>query len=139
MRNDPKSVGERSEGMILAEFLRAGEVVLTPFGDNQRYDLVLDRDGAFVRVQCKTGRVRAGYVAFSTCSSQSHRGRGKQDYRGQADVFAVYAPDIDKMYVVPVDAVGRTEARLRLTPTKNKQSRGVRAAIDFEFSPVAQR
>lgn len=37
-----KSIGERSEAMALAHFLQLGWVVLLPFGDNQRYDLVID-------------------------------------------------------------------------------------------------
>lgn len=84
-----KAKGEVSQGQILA-LLRKGENVLTPFGDNQRYDLVVERAGTFVRVQCKTGRLKRGAIAFDTCSSYVHRGRGKRDYRGDADVFAVY-------------------------------------------------
>ena len=37
MNTSPKVVGEKSEGMVLAALLRAGKVVLQPFGDNQRY------------------------------------------------------------------------------------------------------
>ena len=48
--------------------------MLIPFGDNQRYDLVVEREGNFVRVQCKTGRVRKeGQILFNTCSSYVHR------------------------------------------------------------------
>ena len=47
MAGKTKEMGERTEGIIFGAFLRAGEVVLRPFGDNQRYDLVLDRAGYF--------------------------------------------------------------------------------------------
>jgi hypothetical protein len=44
MKNNTKEVGERSEAQIIAKLLRDGKnVVLLPFGDNQRYDLVLER------------------------------------------------------------------------------------------------
>ena len=33
-----KAVGEKSEAVVLANFLLKGWVVLQPFGDNQRYD-----------------------------------------------------------------------------------------------------
>src|SRR5262249_30713483 len=49
-----KSIGEVSEAIILAEFLKAGFPVLLPFGDNQRYDMVVEVGGRFLRVQCKT-------------------------------------------------------------------------------------
>lgn len=132
--SNPKTIGERSEGMVLAALLRAGKVVLQPFGDNQRYDLVIDNDGTFIRVQCKTGRLKNGAVQFDACSSQAHRGKGKQDYRGQADVFGVYYPDRDEVYLVPVEEVGRTAALLRLEPSKNGQTKGVRMAADYLLS-----
>lgn len=44
-----KAIGEISEAVILAEFLRAGFPVLFPFGDNQRYDMVVEANGGFLR------------------------------------------------------------------------------------------
>jgi hypothetical protein len=77
-----KTIGEKSEGMILARLLYHNKIVLRPFGDNQRYDLVVDDNNKFIRIQCKTGKLINGAVKFSTCSSQGHRGKGKQHYRG---------------------------------------------------------
>ncbi len=134
MGNNTKVIGELSEGMILAAFLRARKVVLQPFGDNQRYDLVVDNDGTFVRVQCKTGRTKNGFIEFDTCSSQLHRKDGKKHgYKGQADLFAVYVSTLDRIFVVPVGTVGDTGCRLRLDPPKNAQQKRVRLARDFDF------
>jgi len=56
-RQNPKSIGERSQAHIIARFLDVGYNILIPYGDNTRYDLVIeDADGNFYRVQCKTGR-----------------------------------------------------------------------------------
>jgi hypothetical protein len=129
---NPKAIGERSEGQIIARLLHAGKTVLKPYGDNQRYDLVLDEGDTFVRVQCKTGRLRKGAVEFATCSSYAHRGHGGRDYRGQADVFAVYCPDNEKTYLVPVEAVGVSKCRLRVETSRNGQRDGVRSAVDYE-------
>ena len=49
-----KSIGEVSEAVVMAEFLKAGFPVLLPSGDSQRYDLVVEAGGSFLRVQCKT-------------------------------------------------------------------------------------
>lgn len=133
MSYNPKAIGERSEGLILAVFLRAGKVVLQPFGDNQRYDLVVDEDGTFIRVQCKTGRLVEGTIAFECCSSSVHRGGTKKGYEGQADVFAVYSPDLDKVFIVPVSDAPSRSCRLRLEAPKNGQSKGVRMASDYDF------
>ena len=140
MNNSPKAIGEQSEGMILAALLRAGEVVLQPFGDNQRYDLVVDRNGTFVRIQCKTGRVKDGAVIFHTCSMHYHRGKGKQSYHHQADLFGVYVPELDRSFLVPVEDVPSRMGTLRLEPPKNGQVKGIRMAAKYEFQAgVAQR
>jgi hypothetical protein len=117
----------------MSALLKHGHVVLTPFGDNQRYDLVVDVGGRFIRIQCKTARLIKGALQFSTCSSQSHRGRGKQGYKGQAELFGVYSPDLDKVYFIGVDGVGDHGAHLRVDEPRNGQDRHVRYARDFEF------
>lgn len=130
---DPKSKGERSTGQVLAALLRKGKVILLPFGDSQRYDLVVDEGDRFVRVQCKTGRLRRGAIDFPTCSNTWHRGGGKKDYRGEADLFGVYCPGTEKVYMIPVSVVGRTAARLRIDPARNGQKSGCRSAAEFEL------
>lgn len=117
--------------MVLAALIVRGRVVLQPFGDSQRYDLVIDDDGVFTRVQCKTGRLRDGAVRFSTCSNTWHRGGGKQGYAGGADIFAVYCPDNGEIYLVPVGEVGSSEACLRIAPPLNGQRSKVRLASDY--------
>src|SRR6266849_9302567 len=100
--------------MVLARLLETYEVILLPFGENQRYDLVIDTGSDFIRVQCKTGRLqRNGAIKFNTCSSTYHhpnaptRYGNSQDYRGAADFFGIYCPENDSVHMVPVDSVGR--------------------------------
>ena len=38
----PKDVGDRSQAMVLARLVQNFPNVLTPFGENSRYDLVID-------------------------------------------------------------------------------------------------
>ena len=127
-----KDKGDVTEAMVLAQLVKDGIPVLTPFGDNQRYDLVAETEpGVFVRIQCKTGRLRDGVVSFSTCSSSLHRGGVAKSYHGEADAFGVYCPDNDKVYIVPVNETGNKKGTLRVTLTKNNQSKLVRLASTY--------
>lgn len=74
-------------------------------------------------------------IIFATASSYNHtaKQKGWRHYRGQVDYFAVYLEQLDKVYFVPVDAVGTAKAMLRLTPTKNKQEKNVRWAQGYEL------
>jgi PD-(D/E)XK endonuclease len=57
----------------------------------------------------------------------------RRHYRGQVEFFAVYSPDTEKVYLIPIDHVGTTQASLRLVPTANKQEKNVRWAQDYEL------
>ena len=72
LTSHPVDVGHRTEAAILAELVRRGYRILVPFGVNQRYDLVIETDEGFLRVQCKTGRLRDGVIQFNALSIQSN-------------------------------------------------------------------
>jgi hypothetical protein len=130
----PVDVGLRTEAAILAELVRRGYQVLVPFGTNQRYDLVLDMKGKFVRAQCKTGRLRNGTVAFSTTSVRSNtRQTFFRGYSGEVELFLVYCPETDGIYAVPVDEAPAGHAYLRVKPARNGQEERIRWARDYEL------
>jgi hypothetical protein len=130
----PVDVGQRTEATVLAELVRRGYRVLTPFGVNHRYDLVLDVGGRFLRVQCKTGRLRNGSVVFQTRSVRANRmGWYARAYSGEIDLFMVYCRALDRLYAVPVEVAPLGGGRLRVEPAANNQSRGIRWAADFEL------
>jgi hypothetical protein len=142
MRPNPKAIGENSEAQVLAAFLQAGEVVLLPFGDNQRYDAVLDRGGNFIRVQVKTGRLRDGTVRFATASTGSTTGhRTRTTYIGAIDCFAVYCPETLRVYLVPIGECAGVTMWLRLEPSASGQNKKIRLAGDYEYphGQVAQQ
>jgi hypothetical protein len=129
-----KSVGDVTQSQIMAALLKRGKKVLTPFGDNCRYDLVVEDGGRFMRIQCKTGKLNQGAIVFSVASSQYHRGGKRRDYRGQIDAFGVFCPDNEKVYIISIDNLPLArEAKLRLTPPRNSQSKGIRWAADYEI------
>jgi hypothetical protein len=126
--------GDVAEALVLAALVRAGKRVLIPWGQ-QRYDLVIDDGGQFLRVQVKCGWLKHGAISFNTASLAYHIGGGARPYAGEIDTFAVYCPQTSKVYLVPIAIVpnGR-QASLRIDPTGNGQSKGVRWARDFELA-----
>jgi hypothetical protein len=105
-----------------------------PFGVNQRYDLVLDCDGRFLRAQCKSGRLRDGAIQFSAMSIQSNTKRTRvRGYAGEVDLFIVYCAENQRVYVIPADEVPNSQMHLRIDPPRNRQSKRVRWAKDYEM------
>jgi hypothetical protein len=138
----PKEKGEQTEAIVLAELVKRGFPVLLPFGDNQRYDFVVERGSDFVRLQCKTGRLRNGVVEFSCTSTyQTYRQvKRRTDYRGQIDAFIVFCYETEETYLVPIAEAGTHKCQLRVSDTRNGQSTKVRIAalyhLDAQWPPV---
>ncbi len=137
VRRDTNRIGEISESAIITRFLQLGYVVLTPYGGNQRYDLVIeDAEGQFWRVQCKTGRIDedSTTIKFNTAiRNVTGENRQSRDYRGQCDYFAVYCEKLQKVYLIQVDQIGTTGAILRLAPRKYNLDKNILWAKDHEL------
>lgn len=135
-KRDTNAIGDISESAIITRFLQLGYVVLTVYGGNQRYDLVIeDAEGQFWRVQCKTAWLENGtVVAFDTANhNYALKEKRWRHYRGQCDYIAAYCEELNKVYLAPVDQVGATRVNLRLAPAKNNQEKNVRWAKDYEL------
>src|SRR5271165_5548066 len=115
MKN-PKKKGEKTEAIVLAELIKRDYVVLLPFGDNQRYDFVVDiPPSGFKKLQCKTGRLRNGSVVFNVASTASNaKGSKNRNYKGQVDYFVVYCYENETTYLVPESVVGIKVCALRV-------------------------
>jgi hypothetical protein len=130
----PVDVGLRTEAAILAELARRGYRVLIPWGTNQRYDLVLEVQGEFLRAQCKTGRLRNGVIRFAVKSVRSNtRATHSRDYLGEIELFLVYCEETDQIYAVPIDEAPAHEGWLRVDPARNGQEERIRWARDYEL------
>jgi hypothetical protein len=91
MRNT-SHIGEISRTQIIAALARRRKRLLIPLADHLRYDLVIDDEGMFLRVQCKTGRLINGAVRFLTCSIDSRNKMGitiRRSYLGEIEFFGV--------------------------------------------------
>jgi hypothetical protein len=129
----PSTIGARAEAAVASALVRAGKPVFLPaFAAHSRIDLIYSEGGDLVRVQCKTSRLVGEVLRFRVCSNTANVPR---DYAGEIDVFGVYSPDLGNVYVVPVVEVPLRACHLRLGPTRNGQSHGIRFADDYLLGP----
>ena len=131
-----KDIGSLSESIVMTALLKQGHRVSVPWGENSPYDLVLD-DGKLQRVQVKTGKLENGSVLFRI-SSTYYDGVAKKPIshryeKGTVDVFGVYCPQNDKVYIVPDSVIDSgAEVRLRVDPVKCENVR-MKWAKDYEL------
>ena len=108
-----KQRGEWAELCFMARAAERGLNVSKPHGDSASYDVGVEHDGKFLRVQVKstTFRRKGSY----TCNIV---GPKRQRYaRGRLDFFAVYLVTIDVWYIIPFE-VAEGNQSLNLTPRK---------------------
>lgn len=126
------AIGDISVAMITAALLRAQYVVLRPFGDGLKYDLVIEKDGEFKKVQCKTAVYKKETIKFNGYSVTAG-GKRITSYVGHVDFFGVYAPELDKSYLFPVQFCTMLKPTFRVGLPKNNQQRRIKYAADFEI------
>jgi hypothetical protein len=137
MGSTPSEVGSRAELEVAAALVRSGRRVYVPLlAPDGRIDLIYeDSEQGLLRAQCKTGRVVRSVLTFKVCSNTRNSPR---DYRGEVDVFGVYSPELDTVFVVPVNHVATRLCHLRLEPPKNNQAVGIRWADMYRLRPVTR-
>jgi hypothetical protein len=134
LSDHPVDIGLRTEAIVLAALVRRGYRVLTPFGTNQRYDLAIDMGDRFLRAQCKTGRLRQGTIIFAVRSVRSNTRRTFfRGYENDIDLFIVYCPETDGIYVIPIEEATSSVGALRVAPTANGQAKRIRWARDYQL------
>jgi len=133
--NDTKYKGDVTEAAVVLEFIKAGYTVCIPHGENQRYDLIVEKDGLMQRVQCKTARIHNNEaIEFNCCNGNNASSNGTSDYRGDVELFATYNSEINEVFIIPVDACGISTCTLRLTENNSNQQKGIRWAKDYKLN-----
>ena len=108
-----KQLGEWAELCFMARAADRGLNVSKPHGDSASYDVGVEQNGRFLRIQVKstTFRRKGSY----TCNIL---GAKRERYApGQLDFFAVYLVPIDLWYIIPYELV-EGNLSLNLTPRK---------------------
>jgi hypothetical protein len=115
MEGNSKDTGDETEARVLQELVAAGFSVSIPFGDNDKYDLVVDDDGTLYRVQCKTAWAnKPETIRFNTHSQTTRNGRyHEESYHGEIDAFLVRYPKTETLYWIAVSESTGQKMELR--------------------------
>ena len=123
-----KIKGMKGEILVAANLTECGYLILLPWGESEKYDLVLHRNGTnFERVQVKYVSLKDG--ALNVPCRSNNESYTSQDF----EWIAVYCPELNTFYYIPskyLDTHGGT-ITLRTEPTKNNQKKGILWAKDF--------
>jgi hypothetical protein len=126
-----KQKGDIAEAFVTYLLKQNGFNVLIPWGEDNRYDLVTEKNGIFKRIQVKYATPKDGSieVRIRSCNNYSVLRYSPLDI----DIIAVYSPKSNKVYFLPLNSIkNRSLCKLRLAPAKNKQRKFIVMASKYE-------
>lgn len=137
-----KQKGNITEVECMLAFLKLGYNVLTPYGDCERYDFVVDINNKLYKIQAKTANtshINEGYIEFKTSNKTTRNGTFVRNFytSEQVDFFATSYNG--QCYLVPISETSRQTKRLRFTTPKNGQANGITFAEEYELERMVNK
>jgi hypothetical protein len=138
---DTRVKGELTELKCQLYCLEQGYVISKPILDNARYDMIIDYNGKFYRIQVKTSRWMSEEhegIVFN-CKSQHSVSGGNKIMKYSPEEIDFFMTEFEnEYYLIPCDKA-RSEMKLRFKPTKNNQDNRAFFAKDYKFEEVIKQ
>jgi hypothetical protein len=122
---DTKLRADIAESAVITELLGRGCKVLKPVGDRLPYDLVVDFNGRFVRLQVKTAwynELKSMYIVDNRRTRTNRRFMKRMAYSDRDFDFAIlYLHERRIFYVMPVDIFISYGSSIAIVEDKKRQ------------------
>lgn len=114
---DTKKRGEWAELKFMARAAELGFTVTKPWGESARYDVAVEYDGRFLRVQVKSTEYKVGnsYICNVRPDSDLRPYTTKQ-----IDFLVAYVIPENAWYIVPAPVATRLKGNIWLSPHKHR-------------------
>lgn len=130
--------GDHAELLVASKAMEFGYIVNFPFGHDARYDLLLEKNGSFKRIQVKTTVSKEDIMVIRTCSvGRTNKKHTLKKYK-QEEIEAIIVYDIrtkDYYYIHSLElGEGKAAFQLRFKAPRNGQQKKIRWAKDYLWS-----
>lgn len=138
-----KQRGNITEVECMLAFLKLGYNVLTPYGDCERYDFVVDIENHLYKIQVKSANINhidEGYIEFRTSNKTTRNGQFVHHAYTEEQIDYFMTSYNGQCYLIPVkECCSKSQKRLRFTPPKNGQIQGITFATEYELEKVVNK
>ena len=130
-----RMIGNIGESEAIAEFVKRGIPIFTPFGQNSPVDLVAYINNHFIKIQVKTTEnATNGVMKFNIDRTNGFTKKHIPYSKKEVDYFFLYCIENDyKGLISYEDLKSGTQFRLRYSKTKINQIKGVNFADEYRF------
>lgn len=140
MSSRTKQIGLIGEQVITTEFVKRNITTLIPVGDNEPYDLVININDKFLRIQVKTTEfVKDGVMKFCTNITNPHKKTSRKYKNNEIDLFGLYCIENGYVGLLRVEECTAKETIIRLQKPKTNQQMHIKMAEEYEFDRQLQQ
>lgn len=133
-----KQVGSVTELECITYFMKLGYNVSIPFGENSKYDFILDVGNKLLKIQCKTCRAGRTYNSIVISAQSHHKNSISNKVANYSvtdiDYFATFYQD--NCYLIPVEICLSSYKQFNLGHTKNNQTKNVNFLYDYDAKQI---
>jgi len=124
--------GNLVELQCIMKFMTMGFECSVPYGNQAKYDILVDTSKEILRIQCKKSHWAddRNSITFSCCSSTTNTQKTTRHYYTSNDIDYFATCWEDNVYLIPVEECSTTKS-LRITPKTNKTPPNVNMAEDY--------
>ena len=138
---DTKRIGNSTELNCIAYLFNCGCEILLPYGDSQKYDIVIDYKDKLYKIQCKNANPTykedgsIDFITFKTTWESGRKSRTRMRYeKNEVDIFATYFNG--QCYLVPIEETGSSLKTLRFFPPKNGITQTISWAENYKAESI---
>lgn len=104
-----KTKGNLAETFVLANLIKEGFTVSIPYGENSRYDLIVETQNGLKKVQIKymSKRKDRGYYVLTLKSIRANKNKNRIVHytKEEIDFIIGYCLDNNSCYIIPLDKI----------------------------------
>lgn len=117
-----KQIGNIAEIAFIYECVKRNNIVSIPYGDNARYDFIIEHNNKLIKIQVKHMKNHKDFYIFS-CKSQNWNKGPIKNYKNDVDYIFGYCKDDNIWVLVPIKEANNSSMTIRKTLTRNNQKK----------------
>ena len=111
--NQKQIYGITTELIVAQKFIEKGYIVSIPYGNNSRYDMIVDTDKDCYRIQVKHASINDnGSYTVNTSNTISTTAGNSRKYYTKDDVDFIVTVIEDQLVVIPVEMVEHSQSKI---------------------------
>lgn len=104
--NEKQIKGITTELICMQKFIELGYIVSIPYGNNSRYDLLVDNGKTIWRIQCKTASLNDnGSYTVQTCNKVSTTTQRKTKHYTKEQIDFIASIIENQVVIIPVELI----------------------------------